>query len=210
MRICVAKRCGKLWMAKLFADGKAISEYKHHGNETCIRKIHFKGKVQEEVWKTIWKYYQNFYLISFSRAGEMSLDTASQMFLQTHSQENTCESHRRYHINLLLIRLLCCWVCAFGAQCPPQVCISGEHCTSHAEGSADTCRCGSRYFSETALGWMCSTAIRRGWQVVPTAISPVLFTKTPLSQQWCPAVPVPCPEVWMWQWSVPSDAPDHV
>lgn len=115
MRICVAKRCGKLWMAKLFADGKAISEYKHHGNETCIRKIHFKGKVQEEVWKTIWKYYQNFYLISFSRAGEMSLDTASQMFLQTHSQENTCESHRRYHINLLLIRLLCCWVCAFGA-----------------------------------------------------------------------------------------------
>lgn len=64
MRICVAKRCGKLWTVKLFADGKAINEYKHHGNENCIRKIHLKGKVQEKSIKDHLK-----------RAGEMSLNT---------------------------------------------------------------------------------------------------------------------------------------
>lgn len=47
----MAKRCRKIWIAKLFADGKAISEYTNHGNENCIRKINFKGKMQETSMK---------------------------------------------------------------------------------------------------------------------------------------------------------------
>lgn len=47
IRICVAKRCRKLWIEKSFATGKTTSDYTNQGNENCIRKIDFKGKVQE-------------------------------------------------------------------------------------------------------------------------------------------------------------------
>lgn len=47
IRICVAKRCRKLWISKSFAAGKTTREYTNHGNENCIRKIDFKARKEE-------------------------------------------------------------------------------------------------------------------------------------------------------------------
>lgn len=84
IRIHVAKRwvpfwChqkgGKLWVAKLFADGKAVSEYTNHDNENCIRKINFKGKVQERSIKDYVRRLLKCWPEFFSRNSEGCLNT---------------------------------------------------------------------------------------------------------------------------------------
>lgn len=65
IRICVAKRCRKLWIVKSFATGKTTSEYTNHGNENSIRKIDLKGKVQERRIKCYVKTLLTFCLILF-------------------------------------------------------------------------------------------------------------------------------------------------
>lgn len=176
IRIHVAKRCGKLWVAKLLADGKAVSGYTNHDNENRIRKMNFKGKVQERSIKDYVKRLLKRWLEFFSRNSERCHLTW-QMSPHAHCQENTCESHRRNPIAALFTDSSqsesACLVASI-----PSVGLRGTHFVSRDEGWADTCGCGGGWVGAAALarGGCLSVGslgpVRKGEHVVPTVIRP--------------------------------------
>lgn len=128
IRIHVAERCRKLWIAKLFADGKAVSEYTNHDNENCIIKLNFKGKVQERTIKDYIKKLPKCLPVIFlfqEQRKFLKHHVTWQKFPLTHCRGNICERHRRNHINAHFTESFLS-ESSFLVSSIPNVCIQGH------------------------------------------------------------------------------------